>query len=640
MAREIASDAELTQFWEKNRAGVPEKHSLHRLINSSSLPTLRDIGIRFFRNTESGEVVTQYVVDSSRRLFSESPYGARAAAQRQLDEELTEDASSLTFLVVIGVASGHFLLECSRRIKPETLLIVIEPNEETLSAFFFCGNFYEVITRPKTIWLFGQEPNTCADAITSLIDPVTVKLWKILHPGSSEDFYPKFLIDFLSRLKSGTTTQKLGFLTGLTQGEKFFSNSILNISNSINSLTVSSAKGLWQGRPGVLVAAGPSLEKQLPILRSIQDEILLVCVGPAWKTLRAANVKPHFVVSIDPFEPNFTHFEGLQASGEILLTDFCNNVRIVETFEGARMFCHSGDDRDTLSQYFTRVKFGSLGTGGSVAHTAFNFLRLIEATPIILVGQDLAYTGGISHALGHTGRSTLSEDKAQRPGKFRSVLAYGGIGTVETNEQMDVYRLWYERLQDKAGVINCTEGGARIQGIPEAELWDTIQSVERVSKKELLRFSTLTPVFTPSEAESAIKRIRAFCEKLCSLKADAMKASKLLGRVQRLSSESDASRDLSEAKKAFNAQAKRIESIESEVDLVMTSFLRVETFSHRRASVLSDDDEQSKLLNNVMLYEKIPEACDRAIQLFELVQSDIKERVDAIRTNPSNTNDF
>jgi len=640
MAREIAADAGLIEFWEKNRTGVNEGHPLHQVINSSSLPTLRDIGIRFFRNTESGEVVTRYVVDSSRRLFSESPYGARAAAQRQLDEELTEDASSLTFLVVIGVASGHFLLECSRRIKPETLLIVIEPNEETLSAFFFCGNFNEVITRPKTIWLFGQEPNTCADAITSLIDPVTVKLWKILHPGSSEDFYPKFLIDFLSRLKSGTTTQKLGFLTGLTQGEKFFSNSILNISNSINSLTVSSAKDLWQGRPGVLVAAGPSLEKQLPILRSIQDEILLVCVGPAWKTLRAADVRPHFVVSIDPFDPNFTHFEGLHANGEILLTDFCNNVRIVETFEGIRMFCHSGDDRDTLSEYFTRIKYGSLGTGGSVAHTAFNFLRHIGASPIILVGQDLAYTGGISHARGHTGRSTLSEDKAQRPTKFRSVLAYGGIGTVETNEQMDVYRLWYERLQDKAGVINCTEGGARIQGIPEAELLNTVESVKRVSKVELLRFSTLTPVFTPDEAENALNRIGEFCEKLRNLRVEALKASKLLERVRLLWSKNDASRDLSEAKRAFNVQAKRIESIESEVDLVMTSFLRVETFSHRRASVLSDDDEQSKLLNNVMLYEKIPEACDRAIQLFELVQSDIKERGGATRTNPSNANDL
>ncbi|CAM8651109.1 6-hydroxymethylpterin diphosphokinase MptE-like [Burkholderiales bacterium] len=637
MNREIASDAELVKFWEKNRTGVPEEHSLHRLINSSSLPTLRDVGIRFFRNTESGEVVTQYVVDKSRRLFSESPYGARSAAQRQLDEELTEDASSLTFLVVIGVASGHFLLECSRRIKPETLLIVIEPNEETLRAFFFCGSFNEVISRPKTIWLFGQEPNTCADAITSLIDPVTVKLWKILHPASSEDFYPNFLIDFLSRLKSGTTTQKLGFLTGLTQGEKFFSNSILNISNSINSLTVSSAKGLWLGRPGVLVAAGPSLEKQLPILRSIQDEVLLVCVGPAWKTLRAADVKPHFVVSIDPFDPNWTHFEGLQADGEILLTDFCNNVRIIETFEGIRMFCHSGDDRDELSEFFTRTKYGSLGTGGSVAHTAFNFLRHIGASPIILVGQDLAYTGGISHARGHTGRSTLSEDKAQRPDKFRSVLAYGGVGTVETNEQMDVYRLWYERLQDKTGVINCTEGGARIQGIPEAELLDTIESVERVSKKELLRFSTLTPVFTPSEAECALNRIRAFCEELSNLKTDAMEASKLLGRVQRLWSESGGSRDLAEAKMTFNAQAKKIESIESKVDLVMTSFLRIETFSHRRASVLSDDDESSKLLNNVMLYEKIPEACDRAIKLFELAQDDIKERVGAIRTNPSHT---
>lgn len=192
MPREVASDARLQEFWEKNRADLPEGHSLHRIINTSSLLTLKDVGIKFFRSTESGEVVTQHIVNATKRLFSESPYGALSAARRQLDDELTEDISSLTFLVVIGVASGHFLSECSRRIDPKTLLIVIEPNEEVLKSFFFCGNFKEIITRPKTVWLFGQEPNTCADAVTSLIDPVSVKLWKILFPASSEDFYPNF----------------------------------------------------------------------------------------------------------------------------------------------------------------------------------------------------------------------------------------------------------------------------------------------------------------------------------------------------------------------------------------------------------------------------------------------------------------
>jgi hypothetical protein len=628
MPREIASDAELLTFWEDNRANVLETHVLYSAINNSALLSLKEAGVSFFKNLESGEVVSQQVVGKTRKLFTETPYGASFAAEEQLNRELSEDTvSALTFLVIIGVGSGHFLLECVKRIKSETILVVIEPDERILKSFFFCGGFKELLERPKTIWLFDRDPETCADAVTSLIDPVTVRHWNILHLETCADFYPEFLSGFLFRLKSSTTTQKLGFLTGLTQGERFFSNSILNLPNSMNSLTVSSAKGLWKDRPGILVAAGPSLEKQLPLLKSIQDEVLLVCVGPAWKTLRAFDITPHFVVSIDPFDPNFTHFEGLQANGEILLTDFCNNVRIVDTFDGIKMFCHSGDDRDKLCEYFTRVKFGSLGTGGSVAHTAFNFLRHIDAAPIILVGQDLAYTGGISHARGHTGRSTLEKDRAERPDKFRSIPAYGGSGTVETNEQMDVYRLWYERLDDKSGIINCTEGGARIQGIPEAELAKTIEDMARVSKDELQRFLNLPRVFSSGEARVAQKKIAKFRDKLRKLKVDAEQALKLLSGVQALWSRDNPSPALADAKFAFNTRAKKIERIEREVDLVMTSFLRVETFSHRRASVLSDNDEDSKLMNNVMLYEKIPEACVRAIQLFSVVEDELKKGV-------------
>ena len=97
-------------------------------------------------------------------------------------------------------------------------------------------------------------------------------------------------------------------------------------------------------------------------------------------------------------------------------------------------------------------------TGGSVTTTALDIALRFEADKIILVGVDLAYTGGYSHAEG-VGRKITNTDN------FWKVVSCTGQ-EIYTSKNLDIYRKWIERRikNIKGTVIYNTGSGAKIEG--------------------------------------------------------------------------------------------------------------------------------------------------------------------------------
>jgi len=127
---------------------------------------------------------------------------------------------------------------------------------------------------------------------------------------------------------------------------------------------------------------------------------------------------------------------------------------------------------------------GDIQSGGSVATNVFDLLLNLECSSIILVGQDLAYTGREIHCSGthHNeswipgiNRFTTLDSINQgviRKRKIKHVEAFGGAGTVISDYVFDLYRGWFEDSAQKVSldVINATEGGARIRNTIEMTL--------------------------------------------------------------------------------------------------------------------------------------------------------------------------
>ena len=252
-----------------------------------------------------------------------------------------------------------------------------------------------------------------------------------------------------------------------------------------------------QGTPGLLVAAGPSLRASLPLVRELQNRCFVLSCDTAFKALLKGGVEPHGVAVLDAQAHTQYHFFGETSLRKaILFSDLVVHPRVLAGLEpGGAVFSITAKYLPTLdgtfrrestpgSEHIERISgnVGDVQTGGSVATTAFEILRFLGCSPILLVGQDLAYTGREIHSTGthHNERwltkvSRLSglehiNEAIIRKRRIFNTTALDG-GEVMTDYVLDMYRHWFEDALPRAGVrtINLGGAGARIAGAERVE---------------------------------------------------------------------------------------------------------------------------------------------------------------------------
>lgn len=234
--------------------------------------------------------------------------------------------------------------------------------------------------------------------------------------------------------------------------------------------------------PGYVVAAGPSLDRNIEELRCARG--LICAVNSSVGALYRAGIVPHMVAVIEAHNMS-AQLRDLPPEYRRLLISGVHVHPAVHDIEWRRrlLAVHDcGDLSHWLSDVLDEQEFG---LGGSVATLAFMTLVILGCDPIVLVGQDCA---GTAHATG-AGLERICLDQLA-PEPMHTVTAWGGDGEVETTVVFDTFRLWYEETaQALAGhrrLINATEGGARIGGFEEFALADVVAELADVDDSQAL----------------------------------------------------------------------------------------------------------------------------------------------------------
>jgi hypothetical protein len=170
-------------------------------------------------------------------------------------------------------------------------------------------------------------------------------------------------------------------------------------------------KGEYAGVPAFIVGAGPSLAKNVERLREARQKGIVFAVDVSGKVLDGRGIEPQVLVCLEALNLS-AHMKGLSYID-----------RVVRAFS---MTSHPGGFRMTGGPLLPF--FESLGSfapiqdllgvpgavvGGSVSTVAFSLAEQLGCSPIVLVGQDLAYTGGRTHAAGtafENSSAKVSED--------------------------------------------------------------------------------------------------------------------------------------------------------------------------------------------------------------------------------------
>jgi hypothetical protein len=310
------------------------------------------------------------------------------------------------------------------------------------------------------------------------------KGWRFVVSTPTLALYKDFASQFVHVFGSVITNQKMQLTTMDIHGEMTLKNSLLNLKQINGNSYLSSYKDLFKGKPAILIAAGPSLKKQLPMLQQVQDHYILIAAGQTIKTLHAHGIHPHFVVAADPQDALQKYFDSDQFTREILLCLTVCSAEVVKRFPGHKVFFQYTRKTDEALSHIVG-KMGTVSLGGSVANVSYSLARYFGIEEIALVGQDLAFTNGESHTDGYVNKKILAENDMAKNNRYRKVPGYYG-DEVYTNRQMDTYRNWFEQVLEKdkqVKLYNCTEGGAKISGtlqIPFAEFLNQQTQTEDV----------------------------------------------------------------------------------------------------------------------------------------------------------------
>ncbi|EOH0405855.1 motility associated factor glycosyltransferase family protein [Campylobacter jejuni] len=291
-------------------------------------------------------------------------------------------------------------------------------------------------------------------------------------------------------------------------------------------ITHPSYKELLSKRKGIsdtaiIVSTGPSLTKQLPLLKKYASKATIFCADSSYPILAKQGIKPDYVLSLEriPLTSEFFNNDFGEFDKDILfvLKSYVHPHTTKYLQKNNRNFMLVSTYASFI-QYLKLDYFGYFNMGKSVANMSYLLTEYLNYKNIILIGQDLAYAkDGFSHTKDYKNLDKHEGHFQRDKGKFQC-LAYGGNGKVESSRIWTMFRLIFENdinyFQKLFNITtyNCTEGGARIEGtIEKPFLW----ACENLLDKDLNKpFEKLEPLSLNKQNEFLLKAYYKVCKSI------------------------------------------------------------------------------------------------------------------------------
>ncbi|MPB31995.1 motility associated factor glycosyltransferase family protein [Campylobacter coli] len=213
----------------------------------------------------------------------------------------------------------------------------------------------------------------------------------------------------------------------------------------------------------IVVSAGPSLAKQLSLLKAYQEKAVIFCADGALSMLEKEGIIPDYVTNLDCRDLAMKFFQNKEnLKQSIIALECATHPNVVHSLKAEN--CMIVLRNKALYQRFNLNDFGYIDTGTHVSHFSYTLALALGFKNIIMIGQDLAFDEeGNSHSKGFSYGEQFSGEKTVPTLKTQ---AYGGKGEVLTHIAWNDYRIKLEYLfacnDQKAKFYNATEGGARI----------------------------------------------------------------------------------------------------------------------------------------------------------------------------------
>ena len=414
-------------------------------------------------------------------MFEGNYYSLHSKEEKEEVKLLTNNINFYkdNLIILFGIGNTALLQYLFENITASTKVAIFEPNIYVLKYILETYELHKFFATGQFVLFMGEKLNLeleqeiffyCGLGWENLSQNIQV----ISLPNYY--LYGQFRIDVVKQI-----TAKLNMsiaLLGNSLEDMFngFSNNYMNVDATLSMNSADEIKDKFKGYPAIVVASGPSLDKNIEYLKEAQDKALIITCDASLEACKKHGIKPDAIASIERDKPTYDFYykgksfdEDLVLVGPSLLWP-----EIYENYHGKKIIMNKVDSGADgwWASHFDKLKH--INQGLSSAHVAFSVAAYAGCNPIILIGQDLAYTDEKKHSdLTHT-EFEGDNDSSESDGTMVEDI-YGNL--VRTDTIYNLFRNWFEiqiRFLTDVEVIDATEGGAKIHGSTIKGLKETI----------------------------------------------------------------------------------------------------------------------------------------------------------------------
>ena len=473
-----------------------------------------------------------------------------------------------TVYIIFGLSNFRCAKELIKNAGKENAILLYEPDKNIFMKAIEKIDITDVIKNDKVVLCINGINDEVFGEFVAIVmnDYALMRLTKYCCMPNYDELYPEIWRDVIKNIKDKYEMVILSRNTELCMASEFIKNKVITCRDIVREYSIIQLRNEFhkieniQNIPAIIVSAGPSLDKNINELKQAKGKAFILAVDTALKSLLRRDIIPDLIITIDSHKPPVLFMHPKFKDIPIVVCD-CSNYELYVLHQGKRFYFSETDSyMSYIYEKCTGEKLFSTESGGSVANNAFSFANIMGFKKIILVGQDLAYTGKKFHttdAYGESDKNVLEDYNKY----FEVEDIYGG--KVYTESNMDLYRKWFESQivrYPRLDVIDATEGGAKIEG---SEIMTLKEAIERECKTDIDFEKIIAELNRPITDEKAEKILQELDNMPNDLLAEKDKLKKYKRKYEKLE---ELSRKGKVASKEFNKLVEEINKITEYID--------------------------------------------------------------------------
>ncbi|BEK36667.1 motility associated factor glycosyltransferase family protein [Campylobacter coli] len=399
------------------------------------------------------------------------------------------------FICIYGIGNGLLIKNLSQNYRHIFVF------ESKIELFALALNTIDLSQELKsgTIYLVDTTETKMSFQLSMLFDQYGTFEWLSLYKmfincTYYKKYYKNYILEIDNKCQEIIHIVIRNFNPGDVLTTLCYKQFLQNLSEVLNSIPLqrllNERKNKFEN--AIVVSAGPSLSKQLPLLKKYQDKALIFCADGALNTLLQENIKPDYILNLD-FEnlpcKFFSDLRGCKDS--VFLLAATTHPNVIELLKNQNKVLVISNI--SYYKYYHLEEFGYIDIGTHVSHFSYTMALALGCKNIIMIGQDLAFD---KEGNSHTKDFALGKDTdAKLNFPTLRVPAYAGKGEVLTHIVWNDYRVKLEYLfarNTQVKFYNATEGGAKINFTEELSFKECCEKLLKKNKPEFDIPKTLT----------------------------------------------------------------------------------------------------------------------------------------------------